>query len=239
MSQILVAAFSPAELERLDELCAELNLSYSVLECWPPNDTEDLSALENMGDLDLLITGDLIDLSQLINAPRLPAKQWLALCKLDIETASALGRAGANHCLDASDWEAISQFIQTTCGLKPVKKLTSLLTPKLGLVRSNPAPAIPSPQNTEDATPPEGLIGRCPAMQEVYSRIRKVGPTKSTVLIRGETGTGKELIARAIHDSSERARKPFVAVNCAAIPETLIESELFGHEKGSFYRCSR
>ncbi len=78
------------------------------------------------------------------------------------------------------------------------------------------------------------LIGRSPAMQRLQDLIATAGPTNSRVLIAGENGTGKELVARAIHQHSPRAGKPFIAVNCAAIPETLIESELFGHEKGAF-----
>ena len=78
------------------------------------------------------------------------------------------------------------------------------------------------------------LVGQSPAMQQVRQLIETAGPTNSRVLIGGENGTGKELVARAIHAHSARADKPFIAVNCAAIPETLIESELFGHEKGSF-----
>ncbi|HSE59948.1 MAG TPA: sigma-54 dependent transcriptional regulator [Nitrospiraceae bacterium] len=78
------------------------------------------------------------------------------------------------------------------------------------------------------------LIGQAPAMQRLRELIATAGPTNSRVLIAGENGTGKELVARAIHQHSPRADRPFVAVNCAAIPETLIESELFGHEKGAF-----
>ena len=78
------------------------------------------------------------------------------------------------------------------------------------------------------------LVGQSPAMQQLRQLIDTAGPTNSRVLIGGENGTGKELVARAIHLQSARADRPFVAVNCAAIPETLIESELFGHEKGSF-----
>lgn len=78
------------------------------------------------------------------------------------------------------------------------------------------------------------IIGDSPAMQALYSKIHKVAPTDATVLICGETGTGKELIANAIHNSSPRAQQPMISVNCAAIPETLIEAELFGHEKGAF-----
>ena len=80
----------------------------------------------------------------------------------------------------------------------------------------------------------EEIIGTSPALKTVLSRISKVAPSDSTVLITGETGTGKELVARAIHRRSDRAPRAFVSVNCAAIPRDLIASELFGHEKGAF-----
>jgi DNA-binding NtrC family response regulator len=79
-----------------------------------------------------------------------------------------------------------------------------------------------------------GLLGRSEAMQEAFRTIRHVATSRATVLIRGESGTGKELAARAIHELGPRAGGPFVAVNCAGIPDTLIESELFGHERGAF-----
>jgi len=78
------------------------------------------------------------------------------------------------------------------------------------------------------------MVGESRAMREVLQFIAKVGPRDSTVLLLGETGTGKELVARALHQSSSRARRPFVAINCAGLIETLLESELFGHEKGAF-----
>nr|WP_287410754.1 sigma-54 dependent transcriptional regulator [Pseudodesulfovibrio sp.] len=79
-----------------------------------------------------------------------------------------------------------------------------------------------------------GIVGSHPSMQRIYSLIENAGPSDATVLIQGESGTGKELVAHALHEKSLRASKPFVVINCAAYPETLIESELFGYEKGSF-----
>ena len=78
------------------------------------------------------------------------------------------------------------------------------------------------------------LIGKSPAMQEIYAKIEQVADSRTTVLVTGESGTGKELVAKAIHYNSNRRDRPFVALNCAALPETLIESELFGHKKGAF-----
>ncbi len=83
------------------------------------------------------------------------------------------------------------------------------------------------------------LIGKAPSMQLLYRTMQKVAATEATVLIAGESGTGKELVARALHRNSHRTSGPFVAVNCAAIPETLIESELFGHERGAFTGAHR
>jgi two-component system NtrC family response regulator len=83
------------------------------------------------------------------------------------------------------------------------------------------------------------IIGNCAAMQDVFHQIRQVAGTEATVMIQGESGTGKELIARALHDLSSRCDGPFIAVNLGAMPETLLESELFGHEKGSFTGAAR
>jgi DNA-binding NtrC family response regulator len=86
----------------------------------------------------------------------------------------------------------------------------------------------------EDEGRTSGLVGRTPAMLEVYKMIARVSDSSAAVLVTGESGTGKELVARAIHTHSPRASAPFVAVNCGALTETLLESELFGHVKGSF-----
>ncbi len=89
-------------------------------------------------------------------------------------------------------------------------------------------------RDTQSITPLEGIIATEASMQKVCRMVEKVAPTNATVLILGESGTGKELIARAVHGRSERREKRFVAINCAAIPEQLLESELFGYEKGAF-----
>jgi formate hydrogenlyase transcriptional activator len=89
-------------------------------------------------------------------------------------------------------------------------------------------------ENDQCSTEFDGIVGSSPALRAVLDQVRIVAPTGATVLIGGETGTGKELIARAIHVHSERRHRPFVKVNCAAIPAELLESELFGHERGAF-----
>jgi transcriptional regulator with GAF, ATPase, and Fis domain len=85
----------------------------------------------------------------------------------------------------------------------------------------------------------DGIIGTSPALREVYKILEKVAPTDSTVLVTGESGTGKELLVRALHKNSRRHEKPFVPINCGAIPRELLESELFGHEKGAFTHAIR
>ena len=92
--------------------------------------------------------------------------------------------------------------------------------------------------NVEPSKTDAGIVGNSFAMQQVFSRITQVAPHATTALITGESGTGKELVAKRIHELSPRKNKPFVAINCAAIPESLIEAELFGHEKGSFTGAS-
>ncbi|MFT5780766.1 MAG: two-component system response regulator HydG [Pseudomonas sp.] len=99
---------------------------------------------------------------------------------------------------------------------------------------ANTSSRVNSDKGTANVDSDIGIIGACAPMQDLFNKIRRVAPTDSTVLIQGESGTGKELVARALHNLSRRAKAPMISVNCAAIPESLIESELFGHEKGAF-----
>ncbi len=103
-------------------------------------------------------------------------------------------------------------------------------------IESNRLMRIPAMMPEVESIHQQGdvLLGRCVAMQEVYKAVGRVARQNVTVLVLGSSGTGKELVARAIYQHSDRAHKPFLAINCAAIPETLLESELFGHEKGAF-----
>jgi two-component system nitrogen regulation response regulator GlnG len=119
--------------------------------------------------------------------------------------------------------------------IKPVDlpNLKSVVSKGLAASRLNRVPAVLDGE-TEPFAQADQILGRSPAMQEVYKSVGRIAQLDSPVLIQGESGTGKELIARAVFHYSRRKDRPFLAINCAALPETLLESELFGHEKGAF-----
>jgi two-component system nitrogen regulation response regulator GlnG len=124
--------------------------------------------------------------------------------------------------------------------LKPLEldQLSDLVERAVEISRLMRVPAV-IPDGGQAEEDSDAVLGRCPTMQEVYKAIGRVAPQDVTVLILGESGTGKELVARAIYHYSKRAEGPFLAINCAAIPEALLESELFGHEKGAFTGADR
>lgn len=124
--------------------------------------------------------------------------------------------------------------------LKPLE-LAQIRNLVQSAIHSSQLMRMPAALPEDSATPSSGdqLIGECPAMQELYKGIGRVAAQDVTALLLGESGTGKELVARAIYQHSHRADKPFLAINCAAIPEHLLESELFGHEKGAFTGADR
>ena len=121
-------------------------------------------------------------------------------------------------------------YLQKPCKLIDLRNLLNRVSEKLDMKRKNFA--LQRRLKRVEGSPQ--MIGEQKNMQRVRALIEKVAPTSSTVLILGETGTGKELAARAVHEQSQRANEPFVAINCGALPENLIESELFGHCKGAF-----
>jgi DNA-binding NtrC family response regulator len=121
-------------------------------------------------------------------------------------------------------------YLTKPCKLQELEKLLKRVVEKREM--NNKYRALKHQLQQAEGTPQ--LVGSSDALQKVRDRIAKVAPTNSTVLIRGETGSGKELVARAVHEQSLRSQKPFVAINCGSLPENLIESELFGHRKGSY-----
>src|SRR4029077_20126408 len=124
--------------------------------------------------------------------------------------------------------------------LKPIdlQKLDRVINEALKVSRLMREPAVVA-ETPDEELHAEAIIGSCPAMQEAYKAIGRVADQTFPVLITGESGTGKELVARAIYQHGPRAKAPFLALNCAAIPDTLLESELFGHEKGAFTGAER
>ena len=138
--------------------------------------------------------------------------------KSSLETAIAALRHGA------------FDYLTKPCRLIEIEALLKRVTEKRLLEQRNRA----LEHQVRRLEGSQRLIGSTPGMQKVRMLIERVAPSGSTVLILGETGTGKELVARSLHDHSSRAEMPFVAINCGALPETLIESELFGHRKGAF-----
>jgi nitrogen regulation protein NR(I) len=148
--------------------------------------------------------------------PRLPVIVITAYAKTD--TAIEAMRRGAFEYL-----------------LKPVdfRRLREVVEKAIEVSRLSHVPAVISEEEPGDS-PADRIVGNAPPMQEVYKAIGRVAPQDVTVLILGESGTGKELVARSIYHYSRRSQGPFLAINCAAIPETLLESELFGHERGAF-----
>ncbi|MCY7345514.1 MAG: sigma-54 dependent transcriptional regulator [Pyrinomonadaceae bacterium] len=211
MKKILVVDDDKASCELLSEILTNQDWKVEMV-----NTPEKALILSNQIDFDLVISDINLEssLSGLDLLKRLREKSPVILVTGfgSLETAVEATREGA--------WDFIS---------KPFKVDEIIATAKRALEQNAGAEIVPAKNFTSGA-----MVGSSPVMIELYKEIARVAPTRSTVLILGESGTGKELVARAVHQNSPRRDKNFVAVNCGALAESLLEAELFGHAKGSF-----
>ncbi|MGY4879243.1 sigma-54-dependent transcriptional regulator [Vreelandella aquamarina] len=176
---------------------------------------------------------ELLDFSLIISDLRLPGEAGTAMIEraAPVPVLIMTSYASMRSAIDSLKLGAVDYIAKPFDHGELLETVSRILHQQS--IRSSPAPDV-----TDDVGGRQTMIGNCDAMQQVYTRIRKTAPADVTVLIQGESGTGKELVARAIHQQSKRAAASLICVNCAAIPETLIESELFGHEKGAFTGAS-
>lgn len=182
----------------------------------------------NLGDFDLIIS----DL-KLPGAPGIEMIRRAPATPVLIMTSYASLRSAVDSMkLGAVDY--IAKPFDHDEMLASVAAILAGKSAPAAVVGEDGAAAAKAAAAPEKPDPDSIMFGECEPMQRIFTLIRKVAPTETTVLIQGESGTGKELAARALHQLSPRAAAPMIAVNCAAIPESLIESELFGHEKGAF-----
>jgi DNA-binding NtrC family response regulator len=196
-------------------------LGHEVLVC--PDGATAIAALEK-NQFDAII----VDLDM----PKFNGIQVIAKAKElipDVEAVVLTGKSSLDTAVSALRHGAFD-YLTKPCKLVELKALLLRISEKRELTKQ--VRALSRRLETVEGT--GDLIGQSARMEQVKTLIRKIAPTDSTVLILGETGTGKELIARALHKQSLRAEKPFVAINCGGLPESLIESELFGHRKGAF-----
>lgn len=189
----------------------------------------------DVGTLDAARALDLSQYDLIISDLRLPGGQGTELVEFSSETPVLImtSYASLRSAVDAMKLGAVDYIAKPFDHdemVQAVKRI--LLEHQQSKAASQDKPQATATRKTSDA--PHGIIGSSDVMQLLFKKISKVAPTDATVLILGESGTGKELIARALHNHSTRQNAPMISVNCAAIPDTLIESELFGHEKGAF-----
>jgi len=190
-------------------------------------DVTEAGSVEECHDLELL------DFSLIISDLRLPGEAGTAMIDraAPVPVLIMTSYASMRSAIDALKSGAVDYIAKPFDHGELLETVSRILHQQS--IHSSPAPDV-----ADDGGGRQTMIGNCDAMQQVYTRIRKTAPADVTVLIQGESGTGKELVARAIHQQSKRASASLICVNCAAIPETLIESELFGHEKGAFTGAS-
>lgn len=197
--------------------------TFRIFDCEPTAKVTIQLALQRTHPEDRLAVTELIDrVSREKQA--FDFEQRLLLPNGSVKHLRVVGQPSKDASGDFEFVGAVTDITERKKALEEIKKLRDLLYKENIALR----------EEIDKASMFEEIVGESPALQAVLARVAKVAPTDSTVLITGETGTGKELIARAIHKRSRRSSRAFVSVNCAATPTGLITSELFGHEKGSF-----
>ncbi|MBM80925.1 MAG: sigma-54-dependent Fis family transcriptional regulator [Planctomycetaceae bacterium] len=147
----------------------------------------------------------------------------------DAEVILLTGHASVQSALAAGQGGA-SMYLTKPLDINELRQAVEKASTRIRLIRKN----AELRQSLDEKFGFEGVVGNSPSMNRIIDQLRSVAPTPSTVLIRGENGTGKELVARALHQNSDRKSKPFVALNISALPDSILESELFGHEPGAF-----
>ncbi len=197
------------------------NSSVSVLTA--ANGLEALEVLQQQ-PVDLVITD--------LRMPELDGMELLRRIRKDFPDLPVViltGHGTIENAVDAMK-EGATDYLVKPVNLDELSLVVERIRSQQSLVREN----IQLRERVQQMFGFENIVGRSAAMMEVFEKVRMVAPTRASVLIYGESGTGKELIANAIHQNSPRRNKPFVKVNCGALPLTLLESELFGHERGAF-----
>jgi DNA-binding NtrC family response regulator len=221
-SQSLKVLFADDEIHLQELMAAELpRMGHTVTVC--PDGLTAVKSLENESYDCLLVDLDMPGMNGIEVIEK--AKQFCPA----IEAIVLTGKGSTDTAIAALRLGAF-EYLQKPCKLIEIKALLQRVTTRRDLNNQIQALKLRLERVEGDSS----MVGEHRAMQRVRALIEKVAPTDSTVLILGETGTGKELAARAVHQNSLRADKPFVALNCGALPENLIESELFGHRKGAF-----
>lgn len=214
--------FADDEVNLQELMRAELErMGHSVVVC--PDGLTAVAALEKE-PFDCLVVD--------IDMPGLTGIEVIARARElrpEIEAVVMTGKPTQDTAIAAIKYQAF-EYITKPC---PFSQFAEMLG-RVAQRRENKRRLAALEHRLRQAEGDQQLIGTAPAMDAVRTLVSKVGPTESTVLIRGETGCGKELVARAVHEASLRAEQPMVAINCGALPENLIESELFGHCKGAF-----
>lgn len=167
----------------------------------------------------------------IISDLRLPGQSGTALLQQNIPVLIMTSYASLRSAVDAMKLGAVDYIAKPFDHEEMLNVVRQLLAQQQAEPTTSAKPMSIDLVNTEGIP---GMLGQSPAMQRVFAQIKKIAPFDTRVLILGQSGTGKELVAKALHRLSQRQKGPMISVNCAAIPETLIESELFGHEKGAF-----